>query len=199
MRGNSLRGNRESPETPIKLERMGRSGKAECRNPDMNVSGQSDSPIVPGKQPNKAGGIPVAEAVEERGLTKGNDLQTAACRTQGRESASFWKQKVRRAARSLLRHSPEVGAVCGNSARTDLCGGLPARAVPTATKWPSPYRISGNIPYPHSSNTTIRSELLRFECHPDQTSPAGRRQNIQQNTQGYAFAPAYSSQQDARQ
>jgi hypothetical protein len=28
---------------------------------------------------------------------------------------------------------PEVGAVCGNSARTDLRGGTPARASPTAT------------------------------------------------------------------
>src|SRR6266481_2184027 len=27
----------------------------------------------------------------------------------------------------------DVGAVCVNCARTDLCGGLPARAVPTAT------------------------------------------------------------------
>src|SRR5262249_23610813 len=29
--------------------------------------------------------------------------------------------------------SPEVGAVCGNSARTDRRGGTPARAFPTAT------------------------------------------------------------------
>ncbi len=34
---------------------------------------------------------------------------------------------------ALRRHSPEVGAQCGNSARWDLCGGPPARAVPTAT------------------------------------------------------------------
>jgi hypothetical protein len=27
---------------------------------------------------------------------------------------------------------PEVGAQCGNSARWDLCGGRPERAVPTA-------------------------------------------------------------------
>ena len=29
---------------------------------------------------------------------------------------------------------PEAGAQCGNSARWDLCGGRPARAVPTATE-----------------------------------------------------------------
>jgi hypothetical protein len=28
---------------------------------------------------------------------------------------------------------PEVGAQCGSSARWDLCGGRPVRAVPTAT------------------------------------------------------------------
>ena len=29
--------------------------------------------------------------------------------------------------------APKAGAQCGNSARWDLCGGPPARAVPTAT------------------------------------------------------------------
>jgi hypothetical protein len=29
--------------------------------------------------------------------------------------------------------APEAGAQCGNSARWDLCGGPPERAVPTAT------------------------------------------------------------------
>ena len=33
----------------------------------------------------------------------------------------------------LRRHSPKVGARCGSPARWDLCGGPPARAVPTAT------------------------------------------------------------------
>jgi hypothetical protein len=32
-----------------------------------------------------------------------------------------------------LPFEPEAGAQCGNSARWDLCGGPPARAVPTAT------------------------------------------------------------------
>ena len=35
--------------------------------------------------------------------------------------------------RAFRRQTPEVRAVCGNSARTDLCGGTPARAFPTAT------------------------------------------------------------------
>ena len=33
--------------------------------------------------------------------------------------------------------STEVRAVCGNAARTDLRGGLPERAVPTATEIPA--------------------------------------------------------------
>jgi len=33
---------------------------------------------------------------------------------------------------SAARHLLAIGAVCGNSARTDLCGGRPAMGVPTA-------------------------------------------------------------------
>ena len=32
-----------------------------------------------------------------------------------------------------MRHIPEAGAVCGNSARTALCGGRGVTSVPTAT------------------------------------------------------------------
>lgn len=32
-----------------------------------------------------------------------------------------------------MRHIPKAGAVCGNSARTDLCGGQGVTSVPTAT------------------------------------------------------------------
>ena len=41
--------------------------------------------------------------------------------------------------------APEVGAECGSSARSDLCGGPPARAVPTAIKdWDNLDRGSGD-------------------------------------------------------
>jgi hypothetical protein len=33
---------------------------------------------------------------------------------------------------SICRHAPEVGAVCGKAARTDLCGGREVTRVPTA-------------------------------------------------------------------
>src|SRR5262249_55263332 len=47
--------------------------------------------------------------------------------------------------RSLLRQAPEVRAVCGSSARTDLRGGPPARAVPTATALRAPRRQSSRL------------------------------------------------------
>src|SRR5262249_45026830 len=37
------------------------------------------------------------------------------------------------AERSLRRHPPEVGAVCGKAARTVLCGGRSVMGVPTAS------------------------------------------------------------------
>jgi hypothetical protein len=36
---------------------------------------------------------------------------------------------------AVCRQTPEVGAVCGNSARTDLCGGRPVTGVPTANNY----------------------------------------------------------------
>jgi len=82
------------------------------------------------------------EAVEGRGPTKGNTSQTAVARTQSQGSTSPGLGGVREAAEKnrnvrftsvFLRHPPEVGAVCGNSARTDLCGGHQATDVPPAT------------------------------------------------------------------
>ena len=50
----------------------------------MNGSGKSDSSKVPAKLPNKAEG-PAAEAMEGRGLAKGNSPERNALRTQSRE------------------------------------------------------------------------------------------------------------------
>ena len=49
----------------------------------MNGPGKSDRPVVPTKQPNKAG-KPGAEVVEGRGLAKGNTDEQNASRTQSR-------------------------------------------------------------------------------------------------------------------
>src|SRR6516162_6170633 len=67
------------------------------------------------------------------------------------------------AQRSLCRHAPEVGAVCGKAARTDLCGGramksaslpLPAQREGEGTLWENPaaptalVRAHGPSPFP---------------------------------------------------
>ena len=49
----------------------------------MHERGKSDRPVVPAKPPNKAG-RPVAEAVEGRGLAKGNTDEHNTSRTQSR-------------------------------------------------------------------------------------------------------------------
>ena len=64
----------------------------------MNGRGKSDSSVVPEKPPNKAG-EPAAEAVEGRGLAKGNSPERNALRTQGRDGAPSALERVRQAAR----------------------------------------------------------------------------------------------------
>ena len=64
----------------------------------MDGDGKSDTSIVPEKPPNNAGG-PAAEAVEGRGVAKGNSLERNACRTQSREGAPSALERVRDAAR----------------------------------------------------------------------------------------------------
>ena len=52
----------------------------------------------------------------------------STCRTQSRVSVSQALERIRR----LTAVTPEVGAVCGKAARTDLCGGREVTRVPTA-------------------------------------------------------------------
>jgi len=77
---------------------MGRAGKAEGQEPAMHGAGKSDRPVVPTRSPNKAG-RPAAEAVEGRGLAKGNAGGQNAFRTQSRGDASSALARVREAAR----------------------------------------------------------------------------------------------------
>lgn len=80
-----------------------------------NGHGKSDRPVVPVKLPNKAG-KPAAEAVEERGLAKGNSRQRNVLRTQSRMGALSALERVRQAARrdrkqrftALLHHVYDV-------------------------------------------------------------------------------------------
>jgi group II intron reverse transcriptase/maturase len=64
----------------------------------MNERGKSDSPVVPVKPPNKAKDL-AAEAVEGRGLAKGNSHERNALRTQRRGGAQSALARVRQAAR----------------------------------------------------------------------------------------------------
>src|SRR5436853_7899881 len=88
---------------------------------------KSDLAIVAVKPANKAERS-AAELVERRAGTKGNESQRSTCRTQCRISVTrCWL-----AYDSVLPPLPEVGAVCGKAARTDLGGGREVTRVPTA-------------------------------------------------------------------
>ena len=76
----------------------------------MNEHDESDSPIVPWKQTNKAA-TAVAEPVEGRELAKGNSREQNASRTQCRNDAPSALERIRDETPS--RHDPrqEPGAV----------------------------------------------------------------------------------------
>lgn len=63
MCGNSLHGNRDTPQSPSKDGWMGRSEKDNNRKSDMHGCGESDGCIVPEKLPNKGGDNSPAEVV----------------------------------------------------------------------------------------------------------------------------------------
>ena len=96
--GNSPRGNWEIPETSLTLE-LDRSVKARGHNTDMDVSGKSDSLVVPEKRANNAGQPTAAESVEGRRLTKENGEQPQRDRTLSRVPRSRGLFGVREAAR----------------------------------------------------------------------------------------------------
>src|SRR5712675_541961 len=93
----------------------------------MHEREKSDPAVVAVKPTNKAERS-AAEPVEPRAGAKGNAEQHSTCRAQYRVSVSQALERIRQ----VRRHSPEVGAVCGKAARTDLCGGRSEMSVPTA-------------------------------------------------------------------
>src|SRR6266481_628493 len=84
----------------------------------MHEREKSDPAVVAVKPVNNAERS-AAEPVEPRAGAKGNAEQHSTCRAQYRVSVSQALERIRQ----VRRHSPEVGAVCGKAARTDLCGG----------------------------------------------------------------------------
>jgi hypothetical protein len=93
---------------------------------------KSDPAIVAVKPTNKAG-QPAAELVEPRAGAEGNVRQQSTGRAQYRVTVSQALEHIRnRENITTRRYIPEVGAVCPNWARTDLCGGREVTRVPTA-------------------------------------------------------------------
>src|SRR4030088_2653352 len=84
----------------------------------MHGREKSDSAIVAEKPTNKVVSA-TAEPVEPRAGAEGNASQQSTLRTQCRKCVSQALERIRQ----VRRHAPKVGAVCGNSARTDLGGG----------------------------------------------------------------------------
>src|SRR5712691_1642352 len=99
----------------------------------MHGRGKSDAAIVAEKPTNKAERS-AAEPVEPRAVAKGNANQQST-----QPGAAPGKRVTGAGAHTIRRESgapvgPEVGAVCGKAARTDLCGGRGVTRVPTATE-----------------------------------------------------------------
>ena len=74
------------------------------RNAAIHAGEKSDAPIIPKKPPNKEQTqqllwVNSAEAVEGRGAAKGNAVESPACRTPSRESASTGLESVRETAK----------------------------------------------------------------------------------------------------
>jgi len=109
----------------------------------MNGQEKSDPAIVAERPTNEAERS-ASEPAEPRAGAEGNANQQSAFRTQRRADASQALERIRQAA-TLRRQSPEVGAVCGNPARTVLCGGRSAMSVPTAIFLPLAW-----IPFPRA-------------------------------------------------
>ncbi len=121
MHGNSTRENRETPSTPAGEDAAGRLEKALSPKSNIHVGGESDGCVVPTKCRSKRGKLP-AEGMEGRRPATENIGQATAPRTQSRISELSDLLGVREAI-ALRRQVSEAGAVCSNSARTDLGGG----------------------------------------------------------------------------
>ena len=118
----------------------------------MHGREKSDSAIVAGKPTNKAI-LTAAEPVERRAEAKGNASQQSTRRTQSRVSVSHALERIRQ---TLCRHTPEVGAVCPNWARTDLCGGRSVMSVYRDLR-----NVDANYPFERSHNSGDRDEFRR--------------------------------------
>ena len=98
MYGTSMRENRETPRSPDHMIRVGTLREGQWPKPEMHGRGESDRPVLPAKAPNKAG-QPAAEALEERGLAKGNTGSETHPGLSAGTGVSSGLDRVRQAAR----------------------------------------------------------------------------------------------------
>jgi hypothetical protein len=122
--------NRETSGVPQPERERGRSAKAQSHPADTHALDGSDRAIVSMNQTNKEERSS-AEPAEKRARAKENIVQSHTSPTQRGDMNV--PRIARCASSSTSRHTSEVGAVCGNAARTVLCGGRSVMIVPTAT------------------------------------------------------------------
>jgi RNA-directed DNA polymerase len=92
MRGNSMRENRETSQTPYSVGCKGRPEKAFSRTFGVHVCEESDDLIVPAKRANKAGPTAAAESVEGRGSREGTVLLIDHVPDTAPDSMGGWRQ-----------------------------------------------------------------------------------------------------------
>src|SRR5713226_1166100 len=101
---------------------------------------EKSDPAVVAVKPVNSTERSAAESVEPRAGTEGNAGQHSTYRAQYRVSVSPVLERIRQ----VRRQSPEVGAVCGKAACTDLCGGREVTRVPTAngnSQFGAPHKV----------------------------------------------------------
>jgi hypothetical protein len=107
MRGVSRRENREILRSPV-VVMAGRAARGTLRRYALDAERRkSDRPVLPAKLPNKAG-VSAAEAVEGRGLGKGNAASNKRPGLRARQGAPSAFDRVRRVARSLSDPSTDL-------------------------------------------------------------------------------------------
>src|SRR5258705_13390779 len=100
----------------------------------MRCDSEKPAPAIVAVKPTNKAGQPAAELVEPRAGAEGNVRQQSTGRAQYRVTVSQALEHTREFRENITtrRYIPEVGAVCPNWARTDLCGGREVTRVPTA-------------------------------------------------------------------
>src|SRR5664280_1156773 len=134
-----------SHDCPPTRRGAGRSGKAMpyARDERLWEVGQPHSTCEAAEQGRESG----CGGGGGKGAGRGEHGQQDAPRTQGRNGCVTCAGIVC-AGEGLAQSDagPEPGAQCGSSARWDLCGGPPERAVPTASPWSLTSSYSNSAP-----------------------------------------------------